>query len=177
MDSVLYRSRRWSACGELTTERDSPNPVTMDCDSGISGVSIDLDLYYHTADQEKRRIFPIDGKIADSRTVTSSLTSTRRGDFHEDVVERDECCVVKGDFEYCDAAHLLPHSKGDRVCDSCMALSTYNLIGGSISRRSPHTDIETPVAMTTLCETSMTFVMVCYSILSYIICWVEISHS
>jgi hypothetical protein len=86
------------ARGELSTERDSPNTVTMDYDSGISGVSIDLDLYYHTADQEKRRIFPIDGKIADSRTVTSSRTSTRRGDFHEDVVERDERCVVDRRF-------------------------------------------------------------------------------
>jgi hypothetical protein len=35
----------------------------------------------------------------------------------------------------------------------------YNLIGASISRRSPHTDVETPVATTTLYYASTTFVM------------------
>jgi hypothetical protein len=122
------------ARGELSTERDSPNPVTMDYDSGISGVSIDLDLYYHIADQEKRRMFPIDGKIVGPRTVTSSRTSTRRDEFFEDVVVRDERCVVTGDSEYCDAAHLLPHSKGDKVYDSCMALSTLTFSSGLVYR-------------------------------------------
>jgi hypothetical protein len=100
--------------GELCTERDLPNPVPIDYDSGLSAVSIDL--YYHTTDQEKRYIFPIDPKLVGARTVTSSRTSTRRDDFHDEVENRDEVCVVTGGPGFpCDAAHLLPHSKGDKV--------------------------------------------------------------
>ena len=51
----------------------------------------------------------------------------------------------------------------------------YDLIGGSIYRHSPHTDVEIPVAATTLCETSTTFVMVCSSIHPYIVFWVNTS--
>jgi hypothetical protein len=102
------------ARGELCTERDLPNPVPIDYDSGLSAVSIDL--YYHTTDQEKRHIFPIDPKLADTRTVTSSGTSSRRDGFRDEVENRDEVCVVTGGPGFlCDAAHLLPHSKGDKV--------------------------------------------------------------
>ena len=58
-------------CGELCTECDLPNPVPIDCDSDLSAVSIDL--YYHTTDQEKRHIFPIDPKPADTRTVRAHV--------------------------------------------------------------------------------------------------------
>ena len=102
------------ARGHLCTERDLPDPAPIDYDSGLSAVSIDL--YYHTTDQEKRHIFPIDPKLADTRTVTSSRTSTGRDNFRGDVEGRDGSCVLSGDPAYaCDAAHLLPHSKGDTV--------------------------------------------------------------
>ncbi len=39
------------ARGHLCTKRDSPNPVSIDYDSGLSAVSIDL--YYHITDQER----------------------------------------------------------------------------------------------------------------------------
>ena len=68
--------------GELCAERDLPNPAPIDYDSDLSAVSIDL--YYHTTDQEKRRIFPVDPKLANTRTVTSSWTSSRRDCFHDD---------------------------------------------------------------------------------------------
>src|ERR1700730_13513638 len=42
------------ARGELCAERDFPDPIPIDYDSGLSAVSIDL--YYHTTDQEKRRM-------------------------------------------------------------------------------------------------------------------------
>ena len=100
------------AHGDLCTERDLPVPI--DYDSGLSAVSIDL--YYHTSDQEKRRMFPVDPKISDARTVTSSRTSTRRGDFRADVLHRDGDCVATGvPPTYCDAVHLLPHSNGNMV--------------------------------------------------------------
>ena len=99
--------------GELCVERDF-NSTPIDYDSGLSAVSIDL--FYHTTDEEKRRMFPIDPKLADSRTITSSGTSTRRADLRDDVEHRDESCVVTGGpSAICKAAHLLPHSKGDTV--------------------------------------------------------------
>jgi len=102
------------ARGHLCTERDPPDAVPIDYDSGLSAVSIDL--YYHTTDQEKRRMFPIDPKLADTRTVTSSRTNTRRDNFRGDVEDRDRSCVVTGvPHRACQAAHLLPHSKGDTV--------------------------------------------------------------
>ena len=102
------------AQGELCTERDLPNPTPIDYNSELPAVSIDL--YYHTTNQEKRWMFPIDPKLADTRTITSSGMSLRREDFCESVEGRDRGCVVTGDPAcVCDAAHLLPHIKGDTV--------------------------------------------------------------
>jgi hypothetical protein len=102
------------ANGELCTEPDLLNPVPIEYDTGLSAISINL--YYHTTDQKKRRMFPIDPVLANPRTVTTSWTTSRRANFCDDVQERDGSCVVTGDIpRYCDAAHLLPHSKGDTV--------------------------------------------------------------
>ena len=111
------------ARGHLCAEPDLPDPVPIDYDSGLPAISVDL--YYYTSVEEKRRMFPIDPKLTDTRTVTSSRTSARRADFRKDVEARDERCVVTGTIpKYCDAAHLLPHSKGDTVRDSCTTLSS-----------------------------------------------------
>src|SRR6266478_3998202 len=75
------------ACGELCTECDLSNPVPIDYNSGLPAVS--MDLYYHTTDQEKRHMFPLDPNLADTRTMTSSRTSTARDNFHGDVEGRD----------------------------------------------------------------------------------------
>jgi hypothetical protein len=104
------------ARGELCTERGF-NPAPIDYDSGLSDVSIAL--FYHTTDEEKRRMFPIDPELADTRTLTSCGTSMHRADFRDDVEDRDESCVVTGAPSLmCQATHLLPHSKGDTVWDS-----------------------------------------------------------
>jgi len=102
------------ARGELCTERGLSNPVPIDYDSDLSEVSIDL--YYHTTNVEKKRMFPIDPKLADPRTVTSSRESTRRDDFRSRVEGRDGSCVATGvPLHYCQAVHLLLHSMGDTV--------------------------------------------------------------
>jgi len=44
-----------------------------------------ISLYYHTTDQAKLSMFPIDPKLADSRTVTSKRSTLRRGGFCKDV--------------------------------------------------------------------------------------------
>ena len=77
------------------------------------------DLYYHTSDAEKQRMFPVDPDMGRT-TITSSDATSRMADLHSDVVERDGVCVLTGLEEgYCDAVHLLPPSKGDEVCYSC----------------------------------------------------------
>ena len=57
----------------------------------------------------------------------------------------------------------------------CVIILAYDLIGGSISRRSAYTDVGSPMANTTLYETLTTFVMVCSSPQGYIAHWVIIS--
>jgi len=104
------------ARGHLYRECDlsTGNPVPINYESGLPALSIDL--YYHTTNQEQRHMFPIDPRLADPRTVTSSRKSTRRDYFRRDVMDRDGCCVVTGlPHDACQAAHLLPHSKGDTV--------------------------------------------------------------
>jgi hypothetical protein len=85
----------------------------------ISALSAaNIDLYYHTTDQEKRRMFPIAPKPADMRTVTSSRTSTHRDNFRGGVQGRVGKCVMTRVPVYMrDAAHLIPHSKCNTVWD------------------------------------------------------------
>ena len=46
----------------------------------------------------------------------SNISSTRANIFRKDVRDRDQRCVGTGDDdELCDAAHIIPHSKGDEV--------------------------------------------------------------
>jgi len=94
-----------------------PNPVSVDYDSGLSAISIDL--YYHTSDHEKRCMFPIDPALPNLRAVTTIWTTLRQANLREDVKERDRSCVVTGELPRdCDAAHLLPHSKGDTYIET-----------------------------------------------------------
>ena len=76
-------------------------------------------LYYHTTDQEKRRMFPVDPHIERTH-ITSSVTTARRETFRDEVAERDGNCCALTSYPAitCDAVHLVPHSKGDKV--SCL---------------------------------------------------------
>jgi hypothetical protein len=121
------------ARGELCAERDLPDAVPIDYDSGLSAVS--TDLYYHTADEGKLHMFPIGLNLADIDSETSSRTSTHRDNFRGDVEDRDESCVLTGDPAYvCDAVHLIPHSQGDTVCDFCMVLSLLTISSAAVHR-------------------------------------------
>jgi hypothetical protein len=57
--------------------------------------------------------------------ITSSVMTTRRGNFREAVIGRDgpACVVTATEFSDCDAAHLIPHSRGD---DVRFVVSSYN---------------------------------------------------
>ena len=73
----------------------------------------------------------VDVYACDDR-VTSSRLTTARGDFLEEVIERDQCCIASGIKKtVCDACHILPYSKGDEVdlfnilCTQCLPLDQY----------------------------------------------------
>ena len=99
--------------GHLSLSRDSLE--IMDYDDGLPRESVVL--YYHTSDEEKRRMFPTDPNIG--RTIiTSSVTTSQRARFRDGVLERDERRCVLSDMagKVCDAVHLVAHGKGDVVC-------------------------------------------------------------
>ncbi|KAJ2917894.1 hypothetical protein MD484_g2508, partial [Candolleomyces efflorescens] len=101
------------AQGDLSYSRDSPLPTLVDYDTGILPAE-SIVLYYHTNDEERRRMFPTDPKIGHT-SVTSSVATSRRSQFRTEVEKRDggRCTLSGIDHEGCDAAHLLPHSKGN----------------------------------------------------------------
>jgi hypothetical protein len=101
--------------GDLSTSPDSPDVVNYN--AGLPAKS--TVLYYHTSDDEGRRMFPVDPNIGRTN-VTSSCATTQRAEFNEEVANRDgRTCALTGiEAMYCDAVHLLAHSKGDTVCYS-----------------------------------------------------------
>ena len=108
------------AQGDLSFNRDSPDGMDYDDDLPQDSVV----LYYHTSDEEKRRMFPADPDIGHT-IVTSSAATSRRARFHGNVQGRDALRCVLSDIAgvLCDAVHLVPHSKGDAVCYLSLSLS------------------------------------------------------
>ncbi|KDR77129.1 hypothetical protein GALMADRAFT_1327451 [Galerina marginata CBS 339.88] len=96
--------------GDLSSSSDLINVV--DYNAGLPTESVAL--YYHTSDDEKRRMFPVDPNIGRTN-ITSSVATSRRAQFHSAAAMRDgNRCVLTGiDEDVCDAVHLLAHSKGD----------------------------------------------------------------
>ncbi len=99
--------------GDLSTSADSLNVVDYNAVLPAASTA----LYYHTSEEERRRMFPVDPDSGRIRTNSSSVASTRRAVFNDDVAERDGVCVLTGMIRgACGAVHLLAHSKGDKVC-------------------------------------------------------------
>jgi hypothetical protein len=101
------------AHGDFFPHQDSVTPIAYDTPLPVASV----DLYYRTTDDERLRMFPLDPMLTNSRIITSTGQSTRRANFRNDVKQRDgDRCVLTGVIgDYCDAAHLLHHSKGNLV--------------------------------------------------------------
>jgi hypothetical protein len=139
--------------GDLSSSPDSLNVVDYDADLPAESTF----LYYHTNDEEKRRMFPTDPNIG-RKNVTDSVATTRRSRFREDVVERDGVCVLSGaGLRYCDAVHLLAHYKGDSVCYSySQSVLAHHRNGGSTFRLILSVAVETQLRPT-LWRTLTTF--------------------
>ncbi|KAK2462865.1 hypothetical protein APHAL10511_005063 [Amanita phalloides] len=117
--------------GDLSFSRDSLNLV--DYDAGLPLPPDSANVYYHTSDEEKQSMYPVDPKIERS-TVTSSMATTRRAGFREEVAERDEWrCVLTGwGDRFCHAVHLLAHSKGDEYILTYTRHRSRDLAGNDI---------------------------------------------
>lgn len=98
------------AFGDLSTTPDLSSVV--DYNAGLPADSIDL--YYHTNEDEKRRMFPIDPDIIRTQ-LTTSVSTLRRGTFRDEVAHRDgwKCVWTGASAKFCQAAHLLAHSKAN----------------------------------------------------------------
>ena len=57
--------------------------------------------------------------------ITTTEGTARRADFRDDVLRRDgpACVITEVGVRHCDAAHLIPHSKGNEVR---FVVSSYN---------------------------------------------------
>jgi hypothetical protein len=98
------------------------------------------------------RLVDIEG-LNDRESDTLSSAHSSSADFAQGLVQRDGTCVlINADREVCDAAHLIPLSKGDAVS---LFLSYFDSI--SVSRNSDLTRKEISSGR------SMTFGMVFYS--------------
>ena len=78
-------------------------------------------------------MFPVDPDIGRTHD-TSSVYVAPGVPFHDRVAERDtRQCVVASLMEWiCDAVHLLPHSKGDEVCNTYSHFSNTHHSNGDI---------------------------------------------
>ena len=99
--------------GDLSSLPDSLNVVDYNAVLPAESTA----LYYHTSEEKRRRMFPVDPDIGRTR-ITSSVATARRAHFRDNVAERDgRTCVLTSIGEaYCDAVHLLAHRKGNEVC-------------------------------------------------------------
>jgi hypothetical protein len=88
-----------------------------------------INLYYHTGDEERHRVYPVDPNIVCTE-VTSTVHSFQRNHFREEVAMRDSRrCVLTGvdNTILCDATHLISQSKGDSVCCSYFQSSSLTI--------------------------------------------------
>ena len=117
------------AKGHLSSRPDSLNVVDYNAVLPAESTA----LYYHTSEEERRRMFPVDPDIGRTH-ITSGVTTTRRTRFHDDVAERDgRTCVLTGMIHgVCDAVHLLAHSKGNEVCYGILYSQSVSLTIASV---------------------------------------------
>jgi len=111
--------------GHLSFSHNLPDVLEYDDDLPVDSTV----LYYHTSDEEKRRMFPVDPSIGHTR-ITSSVSMSRVDDFRSVIVERDGnmCVLTRIRGRLCDAVHLLAHSKGDEVSYSSTLIPSLSLL-------------------------------------------------
>jgi hypothetical protein len=115
------------AQGILCTSPDSPE--AMDYNAVLPTRSVQL--YYHTSNKEKQRMFPVVSGFSHTHlTSTVSTNSTSQKDeFYSNVAKRDgeQCVLTSAEARYCNAIHLLPQSRGDMVCYPLLLLVCFCL--------------------------------------------------
>jgi hypothetical protein len=100
--------------GVLCTSPDSPEAV----DHNAVLPTRSVQLYYHTSNKEKQRMFPVDPSFLHTPTTPNTNFTPQRDEFYCNVAERDgeQCVLTSAETKHCNAVHLLPQSRGDMVC-------------------------------------------------------------
>ncbi|KAI0252791.1 hypothetical protein BJV78DRAFT_1281379 [Lactifluus subvellereus] len=98
-------------CGARGDLSATPDGTPVDYDS----TSLADIIYYYGPSENC--IF-VDYEGLNDRITTTSRTA-RRSNFREEVIQRDGffCVITQQSGEHCDAAHLIPWSKGDKYID------------------------------------------------------------
>ena len=93
------------AQGHLSLTRNALVPVNYD--DGLPIDSLNLDLYYHVDADERRRTFPIDPRLQNTKSETRTSRSDRQHGFPEEIKQRcGSRCVVSSAYELlCEATH------------------------------------------------------------------------
>ena len=134
MHSIAFNARRYStrpykwmrfvtviiigAIDVLSPEcGDSPCPQSCDYDLSGDLPEQSLDLYYHTSDEEKKQMVPIDPDFV-RENISVTHPSLCAPNFRRNVSARDgaRCVLTEKHSDICDAAHIVPVGKGDEVC-------------------------------------------------------------
>ncbi|KAI9453975.1 hypothetical protein BJY52DRAFT_1286604 [Lactarius psammicola] len=127
------------ARGRLSATPDGP-PVNYNSTS-FTGV---INLYYKPSGD---CIF-VDYEGLNDR-VTSTVPSDRPNDFRDDVIARDgtACIVTRHPAGHCDAAHLIPRSKGDGYIQRVVEDRSSCYRGGSLPSISGIDDVQNGVLL------------------------------
>ncbi|KZP16672.1 hypothetical protein FIBSPDRAFT_1047317 [Athelia psychrophila] len=99
--------------GVLSAGSNSPNAV----EDSPARLAKSADLYYHISNEEKRRMLPADPRLGRTHVTSSTSADTlRRAGFKDEVARREgnQCGLTGYKADYCNAVHLLPHSRGDK---------------------------------------------------------------
>ncbi|KAN0130740.1 hypothetical protein V8E53_011415 [Lactarius tabidus] len=101
----------FSICGARGDLSTVPNGQPVDYDS--TSLADDINLYYNPSE---RCLFVDHQGLSDK--VTSSDRTPRSNTFRDDIIARDGVCIVTQTAPIdCDAAHLIPRSKGHAYID------------------------------------------------------------
>ncbi|KAI9467417.1 hypothetical protein BJY52DRAFT_1238401 [Lactarius psammicola] len=133
----------FSICGARGCLSATPDGPPVDYDStSVTGV---INLYYKPSGD---CIF-VDYEGLNDR-VTSTVPSDCPNDFRDDIIARDgtACIVTRHSAEHCDAAHLIPRSKGDGYIQRVVEDRSSCYCGRSLPSISGIDDVQNGVLLT-----------------------------
>jgi hypothetical protein len=117
----------FTICGTVGHISDTQNGQEIDCRPNAPVIQAGI-YYYITGGESYFGIIGplspllletrwLDVDMMNDRASYSSVRTTRRADFRQDLIDRDGTCVMSNSPpRNCQACHIVPHSRGDEVC-------------------------------------------------------------